>query len=557
VNFNDQCYTSIPVKTYSWDFNNDGVFESTEKNPKWEYSTEGTYYPLMNVFNGRHSHNTNRTVEVFDGETALAFSANSNNARVQPDDLNELSNAFTIEAWINANSIGASSIGTILSKGSFVLSMYSQKSIRVYFKNTSDTNFAITSLRNTIELNKWQHVAVTYDGKKELKLFINGKEQELDTTEGTSPDTLKDNTKEPFYIGNTSDLRNGFDGRIDEVRIWKVKKTQADLIKTMNNSLTGYEQNLQTYWTFEEGKGDTSTSYGKNKLGAKVYSRWGQGWHPGIVKIEPLDQTLCEGTNALFQYQVFTVNDSIKYKWYLNSVLLDLSSKRYTTNNGILQINSIVDGDKGEYKADADIYVGSTITQTLNSSVAALKVLPGANIKSQTGSTASIMETGKLELFVEAEGTEPVYYQWYRDEFPVAGGNMPTLTIENVSKVETGTYYCLITSACGSAKSKPVEVDIFANSVYDDLLSGDFIIKPNPVNDNSEILFELNSDANVECKIYNLLGTNSGLIFSGRKDSGRTSILFNPKDYGLAQGMYIVVLEINGKKLAKPVIVGE
>lgn len=557
VSFTDQSFTSIPVKTFDWDFDNDGVFDLQGSNPKWDYQKNGSYRPVLSVFNGRHRHKTSGSVEVFDGETALSFASNYYHAVSKADELNELGKAFTIEAWINAKGAGARNVGTIISKKTFILSMYTDNRLRAYFENANGKRFEVASWDYTLVPNNWQHVAVTYDGKKSLKLFINGKEQELDTLQGEGPDTLKDNSNTALYIGNTENLSNGFNGRIDELRIWKTQKSQPEIEASMNKSLTGYEQNLLTYWTFEESKGDTTTTYGKNKLGAKVNSRWGQGWHPGIVKAEPLSQNICAENSVAFLFDVNASSDSVNYKWFLNDSPLNIQSKRYENNMGELKISNLSDEDIGDYHATADIFKGGVIEQSITSAKATLKVLPKAYIKSQSDPTVSFMQTGKLELFVEAIGAEPVYYQWYKDEFPVSGGLMPSLTIEDVTTEDMGVYYCQVSSACGTLNSNPVTVDIFPNEVPELLSGGDLLVKPNPVSGYSEIIFENGKPSQVTCNVFNMIGSSTVKLFEGWKEKCIVSITFNPGEHKLAPGMYIIIVDINGKKLAKPVIVRE
>jgi hypothetical protein len=48
-----------------------------------------------------------------------------------------------------------------------------------------------------------------------------------------------------------------FDGKIDEVRIWEVARTQTEIQGYMNQSLTGEEDGLIGYWRFDEGTATT------------------------------------------------------------------------------------------------------------------------------------------------------------------------------------------------------------------------------------------------------------------------------------------------------------
>ena len=67
-----------------------------------------------------------------------------------------------------------------------------------------------------------------------------------------------------LYTNNNDYIRIGsdfngryFTGAIDEIRIWDSGLSQSQIQESMNESLTGNEQNLVAYYNFNEGFGDT------------------------------------------------------------------------------------------------------------------------------------------------------------------------------------------------------------------------------------------------------------------------------------------------------------
>lgn len=44
---------------------------------------------------------------------------------------------------------------------------------------------------------------------------------------------------------------------MDEVRIWSVARTQAEILATMRTMLIGNEPSLVSYWSLNEGDGQT------------------------------------------------------------------------------------------------------------------------------------------------------------------------------------------------------------------------------------------------------------------------------------------------------------
>ena len=80
--------------------------------------------------------------------------------------------------------------------------------------------------KDSLSLNEWHHVAVTYDGSRRatgVKIFVDGKPREFDATTNNSLDgTLK--TDKPFHIGQRNATAS-FQGRIDDVQLYSVPLT--------------------------------------------------------------------------------------------------------------------------------------------------------------------------------------------------------------------------------------------------------------------------------------------------------------------------------------------
>jgi len=128
-------------------------------------------------------------------------------------------------------------------------------------------NFYFSSGKDSLPLSTWHHVAATYDGKQVLT-YVDG---ELKTTTPISGDI----THEPDHaltIGAYADNDEfyGFSGKIAEVRIWKVARTQAELRASMTQALRGDEAGLVGYWPLDEGGGETAKDRSKNGLDGKI-----------------------------------------------------------------------------------------------------------------------------------------------------------------------------------------------------------------------------------------------------------------------------------------------
>ena len=111
----------------------------------------------------------------------------------------------------------------------------------------------------TDDVGQWVHVAATYDGSN-LILYRNGVLMNNAPTTGNPSASHAGNS---LRIGsNPSNQSLG--GKIDEVRIWNIARTQAELQSYMSTLLSGSETGLVGYWNFNEGTGTTLTDQTSN-----------------------------------------------------------------------------------------------------------------------------------------------------------------------------------------------------------------------------------------------------------------------------------------------------
>ncbi|MEJ2105426.1 MAG: T9SS type A sorting domain-containing protein, partial [Ignavibacteriaceae bacterium] len=173
-------------------------------------------------------------------------------------------NKITLEAWINVNEFKSQPFaGSVIVKDQG--SNSSGYMIRcggdgiINFNIGNGSWHEINTPANSVHLNQWQHVAATYDGTS-MKIFIDG---EL-VAQNNITLTIGNANNSNLLIGESPGFpERVFNGKIDEVRIWNVARTQSQIQTTMNTILTPEyystsDSGLVGYWRLDEGTGQTA-----------------------------------------------------------------------------------------------------------------------------------------------------------------------------------------------------------------------------------------------------------------------------------------------------------
>lgn len=154
------------------------------------------------------------------------------------------SGSYTKEAWIRARSFAAFSNNII--SGSTVALWAPNGNL----SSGHNFNYFTVSDPAPLNLNQWYHVAVTYDGgTNTMILYKDGVAVSTGNPVGVYSETVQ-------YIGAYNDGSNIaylWDGQIDEVRLWNVVRTPAQIAASANCLLTRDEFGLLAYYDFEQG----------------------------------------------------------------------------------------------------------------------------------------------------------------------------------------------------------------------------------------------------------------------------------------------------------------
>lgn len=227
-----------------------------------------------------------------DAGNGLFFDGVNDAVTVGNDPSLQPTTALTIEGWIRPGSLSFDYpmlLGRWAGSGGVESYYLSTRGARVFaeFNTTGNGNVAYETA-DIVQVNQWQHIAVSFDSTAgQVKLYLNG--QLRNTFSGVSGTITPGGG--PTMIGMLN--RGGvyahpFHGMMDEVRLWTVARTQAEIAEAMDRSLTGTEAGLVGYWRFDAGSGTTAADQSPNGndgvLGAGEVDRR-PAWQPSNAPI--------------------------------------------------------------------------------------------------------------------------------------------------------------------------------------------------------------------------------------------------------------------------------
>ncbi len=198
---------------------------------------------------------------------SLNFDGVDDYIKVASSPTHDISNAVTIEAWVYPTN---DHWGNILMKGNygygFALSGQGGlgscgSTSNLVFWDQSQCGSTIRSSLTYVQ-NTWQHVAVTVQaGGPQLVIYfyLNGV---MDGPYNSGQSLSNGNIDNAIYIGTQGlGLGNFFTGNMEELRLWNIARTPAEILATMNSELNPAGQtNLSMYYSFNQGVGGANNS---------------------------------------------------------------------------------------------------------------------------------------------------------------------------------------------------------------------------------------------------------------------------------------------------------
>ncbi|WP_440903069.1 LamG-like jellyroll fold domain-containing protein [Catenovulum sp. SX2] len=172
---------------------------------------------------------------------------------------NPKSGDFTIETWVKLNQLSSSNQHILhqddgSGNGRILLGITPSGTV---FSKLGKT---LLESGHTLEVGKWQHVAVTYKKSKyKLRLYINGEQV-------ANAYRVMENNDGDLLLGISKKLDEKYlNGAIDETRIWTKQKSRAQIQQQMHVAVASNAEDLLAYFTYnnddEYGINDETGSF--------------------------------------------------------------------------------------------------------------------------------------------------------------------------------------------------------------------------------------------------------------------------------------------------------
>ena len=209
-------------------------------------------------------------------QTALNFDGNDDVVVVGNTLTNDLAGVttFSVEAWVNSSStagngviVGNYNYPTVNSNMQFLL----RRDGGQYTFNLNDGNGyqGVGTGAGTVITGQWQHVAGTWDGTS-IRIYIDG--VELGTNGALTGPGMPALPNEVVFGSNA--MPESFTGSIDNVRIWNIQRSAADISATMNCEVIASETGLLAAYHFNDG-----IDSGTNTSNTLLFDNSGNGYN--------------------------------------------------------------------------------------------------------------------------------------------------------------------------------------------------------------------------------------------------------------------------------------
>lgn len=268
------------------------------------------------------------------GEPNSCYNFDGSNDEITIDTSSSLNitESLTLCAWINPNSLGSDEkILTKVSDGNgYQLTIYNKK---VSFQVKGEyATWSVCNSTQMLPIKRWAFVCGTYDFKNNImKLYVNG---QLNSTFPLAGKITQSDA--PVVIGNTYGENQRFNGKIDDVKIYRRAISEGEVKQLYGNWHALFQKNepegLVAEYIFSSNANDESVYANHGKvIGAMLdTNRFGEEY--SCYSFDGIDDEITIDTSASLD-----IRKSLSLCAWINPAQLDTNNKivtKYVNDNG-------------------------------------------------------------------------------------------------------------------------------------------------------------------------------------------------------------------------------
>ncbi|EAY28017.1 LamG-like jellyroll fold domain-containing protein [Microscilla marina] len=465
----------------------------------------------------------------------------------------DLNGAYTIEFWVRPDRLPTQQVA-IIEKGN---------NFRISLRNNGQINNARSSSSQSLTVAKWTHVAIVYDGDRNIKTYFNG---QLVAEKGSILKFGINNA--PLTVGK---VLNGdaFIGALDELRVWSVARSKAAIVTDYKRMLTGNEANLRAYYVLdnialgtEKMRDFTGKTMGTKAVGVAWDTRSNAAPmdKDKVVQSVPIDIHLSGNREIIIEpksnFPDIYLEGALLTAYIAEGAATDhfgnkanAKSWKFLVNKNKVSwdINNIEIAQKqGQaYSFSANLQNSGALTPTYR-----FEHLPNwltlANKQLNTGYNLPAGFSHLVNLTTKANLANGVYEDWVKAHTP-HGVEMFHVKLTVSSTITRNSQQVTF------ASKKAENAATTGRQGY--TLSKNY---PDPVENTTKFDYYLPEDTYIEINIYNLLGQKVKTLVSKKQKHGNYTIVWdktNQQGSPVNAGMYAYELKGGGVRIVKRLIV--
>ncbi|MCV6637732.1 LamG-like jellyroll fold domain-containing protein, partial [Candidatus Albibeggiatoa sp. nov. NOAA] len=194
---------------------------------------------------------------------------------VQLEDFGLGTSNFTIEAWVKQDTAGGDIVVSRTSEGDGNgnwLNFAMDTKLTIQMGRDTESSHVNTQGSAILSTNEYHHISVVREGTT-ITLYIDGIQDHQFTDTGIRNLSVASDIGR--FGGWVEYNSNWLNGQMDDIRIWNIARTQADIQANMYKTLQGDEAGLIGYWSFDENTGSVASDQtGNDNDGAINGSTW-------------------------------------------------------------------------------------------------------------------------------------------------------------------------------------------------------------------------------------------------------------------------------------------